>query len=122
MTIEELIMTNMNITEIEVNLRDEKSRLLKTYRIGSFAREYPGDRSRTAPLEIISDKPLNYYEIKSDGGWGTIIKNVPKDVKDLTVDIWMSTTGEKVNNQRTVKLYIQAHEELPLFQEANLWQ
>ena len=89
MTLLELCDTNGHVSLLNVYVRDEKSVLLHTYRIGPRAKLWMADRPKST---TIIEKPLHVQDAgASNFEFGLVKKNIPKQLRDMEVTYWRST-------------------------------
>ena len=89
MTLLELCDTNGHVSLLNVYVRDEKSVLLHTYRIGPRAKLWMADRPKST---TIIEKPLHVQDAgASNVEFGLVKKNIQKQLRDMEVTYWRST-------------------------------
>lgn len=102
----DLIENNQHICEIEIDIRNEDGKRLKSYHIGATAQKdkfasWAGERWETIRVAI------NRIDVQRDY-WQIYPKKIPKELLELQVTDWHSTTSypSMVNGSIREKLYV----------------
>ena len=97
MTLRELVSTCSLIGELNLDIRDEKHKLIDCVHIGTRCQPDKIGGNSQEPRWKVINKPLNTKETGSDY-WGTIISNIPKSLLDKEVTSWQTWDGFSLNN------------------------
>lgn len=100
MLLRDLVTTCHRICEIDADIRDYSNghgRLIDSFNVGIRAYEDKILDEHHEPRWKTIKKPINYKDLGKDY-WGTITKNIPKQLLDMEVHDWDLWDGWSTNN------------------------